>query len=128
MPLDTVGAYLHVAEILVSPRGPCMPIPSKIYSYMEAAKPIVATDVDSHRQVLGDDAAVLVQPTSEAFARAIVDLIRSPAKRRQLGANADRLCEDTCSAEPYLAGLGQVYRHLPDKGGSRVRHLRRRVA
>jgi glycosyltransferase involved in cell wall biosynthesis len=118
VPLEQISDYLELAEILVSPRRATMPVPSKIYFYMEAGKPIVATDVDSHTQVLQDDAAVLVKPTSEALSQALVSLIEAPELRQELCDNVARLYRRSYSPEMYLAGLREVYGRLLDEGES----------
>ena len=42
--------------------------PLKIYSYLRAGKPIVATDLLTHTQVLDREVAILVRPEPGAFA------------------------------------------------------------
>jgi glycosyltransferase involved in cell wall biosynthesis len=61
-PLDRLSGYLAQADVLCSPRLRGVNTPMKIYSYMAAGKPILATRVASHTQVLDEDTAVLVEP------------------------------------------------------------------
>jgi glycosyltransferase involved in cell wall biosynthesis len=66
--------YLAYARILISPRITGTTVPLKIYSYLHAGKPIVATNINAHTQVLNDDIALLVDPTKEHFAEGIISL------------------------------------------------------
>ncbi|MGH9392316.1 MAG: glycosyltransferase, partial [Vicinamibacteria bacterium] len=66
--------FLAVSDALVSPRSSGTNTPLKVYSYLRAGKPIVATRLLTHTQVLDDESAVLTEPTPEAFADAILAL------------------------------------------------------
>ena len=62
---------------------------NKLFDYMSAGLPIVATAVVPMRRVLEETEAGLLVPPGDtgALASAIVDLLRDPARRRALGAN-----------------------------------------
>ena len=107
-----IGAYLDLAEVLVSPRGPTMPIPSKIYDYLQAGKPIVATAVPPHTQLLTDSTAVLVEPSSKALSEGILELLHAPDLRKRLGENAIEFYKKRCQPDVYLTKLDRVYRRL----------------
>ena len=83
-----VPSYLELAAILVSPRIEGTQVPLKIYSYMHSGKPIVATRVHSHTQVLDDSMSLLAAPSKEDFAAAIGRLVAEPELRDQLGRSA----------------------------------------
>jgi len=112
VPLDQLAAYLMVAEILVSPRAEGMPVPLKIYSYLLSGKPLVATAVGGHTQILNDDIALLVAPTSAALAQGILTLVENPNLRLQLGLQAQRVAQKQFDSAKYLAKLDQVYQSL----------------
>jgi len=112
VPLDQVAAYLMVAEILISPRAEGMPVPLKLYSYLLSGNPIVATAVGGHTQLLNDDIALLVAPTSAALAKGILTLVENPNLRRQLGLEAQRVAQEKSDPAKYLAKLDQVYQSL----------------
>jgi glycosyltransferase involved in cell wall biosynthesis len=64
--------------------------PLKIFEYMAAAKPMVASDLPVLREVLNDSNAVLVDPESvDAWAEAIGRL-RDPGLRGRIGSGAHR--------------------------------------
>lgn len=90
-----------------------MPIPSKLYAYLHAGKPIVATAVGCHTEVLGEDTAILVEPDVGSFAEALVRLVGAPELRKQLGDSAVWYYRATYRPESYLAKLGRVYQCLP---------------
>jgi len=105
-------AYLEMADILVSPRIEGTSVPLKIYSYLHAGRPIVATDLPAHRQLLNNEIALLVKPTGEALADGILQLIRAPDLRRRLGHQAQMFARERLDPEDYLAKVAQVYQAL----------------
>ena len=74
-PAREIPAFVEAADILASPRIAGTNTPLKIYSYLRAGKPIVATDLLTHTQVLDRSTALLVRPEPEAFAAALEGLI-----------------------------------------------------
>jgi glycosyltransferase involved in cell wall biosynthesis len=82
--------YVRDAAVCVSPFFPT-PIlnstsPTKLVEYMAMGKAVVANDHPEQRLVLEQSGAGLCVPWSEeAFASAIVELLRSPARRQELG-------------------------------------------
>lgn len=56
---DEIPSLLEVADILVSPRLKGVNTPFKIFDYLASGKPIVATDLPMHNQVLNDRVARL---------------------------------------------------------------------
>lgn len=65
---EKIPAYLHAADVLVLPNSAEKEIsrlytsPMKLFEYMAAGKPIVASDLPSLRDVLSEDIATLVTP------------------------------------------------------------------
>src|SRR3970282_1388016 len=60
--------YLLAADVLASPRSRGTNTPLKIYQYLRSGKPIVATRLLTHTQVLSDETAILTAPAAEDFA------------------------------------------------------------
>jgi len=112
VPVEDMCSYLDIASILVSPRTEGMSIPLKLYTYLHAGKPIVATRLSAHTQVLNSRSAVLVPPTKESFAEGIMKLIRDPELREHLGCQAGRLAEQMCNPQDYLAKLDLIYQNF----------------
>jgi glycosyltransferase involved in cell wall biosynthesis len=86
--VKSLGAYLRQADILVSPRLQGQNTPMKIYSYLDSGRPVLATRIPTHTQVLDDEIAQLVAPTPEAMAEGIVTLLRDPSRRAGIAARA----------------------------------------
>ena len=111
-PVEDMPVYTSLADILVSPRKDGKNTPLKIYSYLKSGKPIVATNILTHTQVLTPDVAVLTDNNAEAFAEGTLKLIKQPELGAQLALNAIRLSEEKYSYEVYLKKTEQVYQYV----------------
>ncbi|HXH06080.1 MAG TPA: glycosyltransferase family 4 protein [Vicinamibacterales bacterium] len=109
-PAETIPAYLDAADVLVSPRRTGTNTPLKIYQYLRSGRPIVATRLVTHTQVLDDEMAVLTEPTGESFAAGIVRILREPDRGRARAERARRIAETRYSYEAYLARTREAYR------------------
>jgi glycosyltransferase involved in cell wall biosynthesis len=97
VPQADAPLHLAAADVLVSPHvpnadgSPFFGSPTKLFEYMAAEKPIVASDLDQIGDVLRDDLAVLVPPgDADALAAAIRELVGDPERRARLGERARR--------------------------------------
>ena len=79
-PAEEIPAYLLAADVLVSPRSRGTNTPLKIYQYLRSGKPIVATRLLTHTQVLDDDTAILTGATPQEFADGILAALDRPAR------------------------------------------------
>lgn len=68
----TARAYSAMADVLVSPRSSGTNTPLKIYEQLASGKPLVATNIYSHTQVLTEDVAFLVAPDGKDLAAGII--------------------------------------------------------
>ncbi len=107
--------YLACAAALISPRLDGTSTPLKIYSYLHAEKPIIATSITSHTQVLTDEIALLVEPNSQAFAEGILRVLDDPALAERLGKNAHQLARDKFGRQDYITKVNQIYKTLAPK-------------
>jgi len=64
---EDIPSYLHAADVLVSPRLEGSNIPSKLYSYIEARKPIILTEIEAHTQI-NKNAFLYSEPNFEDLA------------------------------------------------------------
>jgi glycosyltransferase involved in cell wall biosynthesis len=110
-PQDSM-VFLAYAKILISPRIAGTSVPLKIYSYMHSGKPIVATNIPAHTQVLNKDIALLVEPTKEDFAEGIITLLSNQLLCNQLGENAYRFALEHFNYQEYEAKVKQIYQSL----------------
>ena len=108
-PVEEMPLFTEAADILVSPRKDGKNTPLKIYSYLKSGKPIVATNILTHTQVLYDDVAMLTANNAEAFAEGTLQLIREPELGGRLARNAMQLSEEKYSYAAYLEKTGRVY-------------------
>ncbi len=107
-PAEEIPAYLEAADVLVSPRSSGTNTPLKIYQYLRSGRPIVATRLLTHTQVLDDEIAVLTEPTPQGFAAGVLALMRDPARGAAIGARARELAETKYSYEAYLGRTRQA--------------------
>jgi glycosyltransferase involved in cell wall biosynthesis len=86
--MEEMPAFMSMASVLVSPRIRGMNTALKIYTYMQSGKPIVATKLATHTQVLDDECAILVQPQPDDVAAGILWAIKEPMLADALGREA----------------------------------------
>jgi len=101
-PAEEISLFLDAADVLVSPRSTGTNTPLKIYQYLRAGRPIVATRLLTHTQVLDDTVSILTDPTPTGMAAGIVRALADPAAARELGRRAHELAETKYSYEAYL--------------------------
>lgn len=118
-PLSDLGYCLEAADVLVSPRRQGGNTPMKIYSYLDSGKPVLATNLPTHTQVLTQDVAVLAAPTAEAIGDGLAQLLEQPDLGRRLSAGARQLVAARYSYPVFDATLRRIYATLPSRGGSR---------
>jgi glycosyltransferase involved in cell wall biosynthesis len=111
-PAEEIPAYLDAATVLVSPRSTGTNTPLKIYQYLRCGRPIVATRLLTHTQVLDDQVAMLTEPTPEGFGGGILALLREPARAEAIGARARQLAETKYSYDAYLARTREACERL----------------
>ncbi len=117
-PAAEIPAYLLTADVLTSPRSKGTNTPLKIYQYLRSGKPIVATRLLTHTQVLDDETAMLTAPDANAFGAGILGMINDPATGGRLGRNARVLAETKYSYEAYLDRTRRACRALASPPGS----------
>jgi len=66
-----IPLYIRLSDALVSPRLSGTNTPLKIYSYLKSGKPLVATDLWTHTQVLDEKICILVKPDPLDMAKGI---------------------------------------------------------
>ena len=101
-PAEEIPAYLDAATALVSPRSTGTNTPLKIYQYLRSGRPIVATRLLTHTQVLDDSTAILTDPTPAAYAEGIVAALRDRERAERVARQARELAETKYSYEAYL--------------------------
>jgi glycosyltransferase involved in cell wall biosynthesis len=111
IPVQEVGPFTDLADVLVSPRKSGTNTPLKIYSYLRSGKPIVATNLVTHTQVLSPDIAILTDPDPGAFARGILQALQSP-EAGSMAARARQVAEEKYSYREYVAKTSRLYAYV----------------
>jgi len=112
LPVAEANQFIAMADILASPRIEGTSVPLKIYTYLKAGKPIIATNLPAHTLVLDHETAMLVEPEKEAFAAGLARLIEDEPLRQQLATQSLRLAEEKYSQASYLSRLAEIYQVL----------------
>jgi glycosyltransferase involved in cell wall biosynthesis len=107
-PAAEIPAYLLASDVLLSPRSRGTNTPLKIYQYLRSGRPIVATRLLTHTQVLSDDTAILTGATPQEFANGILTAIADPARAAAIGSRARQLADTKYSYDAYLEKTRQA--------------------
>ena len=107
-PPEEVSMFVKLSHTLVSPRISGTNTPLKVYAYLQSSKPIVATNLYTHTQVLSPDMAVLVEPDSDALARGILAVLGDATLARRLSRRARELFENRYSFQTFVQKTQQV--------------------
>src|SRR5947209_5832683 len=108
-PLTEMPQYMALANILLSPRSGGTNTPLKLYTYLRTGKPILATAILSHTQILTPDVAALVAPTPEGLAQGAIDLLQHREKARRLAEHGRQVAEAHYSWPAFLEKNRQAY-------------------
>jgi glycosyltransferase involved in cell wall biosynthesis len=119
-PAEEIPDFLDAADVLVSPRSSGTNTPLKIYQYLRSARPIVATRLLTHTQVLNDEVAFLADPTPAAFGDAVLAALADPDRARQVGRQARQLADTKYSYDAYLSRTRQACAYLSGEGTAQV--------
>lgn len=114
---ENVPAMLSIADIAVVPSAPVSAsgggtgTPLKLFEYMAAGKPIVASAVNQATEVIqhGHTGLLVEAGNVNRFAEAIHMLLNDPEKRARLGKNARQQAVERYSWEEYTRRLEEIY-------------------
>ncbi len=121
-PPEEMPQYMALADMLLSPRREGTNTPLKLYTYLRSGKPIIATEIYAHTELLSSDTSLLVPPTPEGLAQGTLELLRDTEKAHKLGANGKKLADEQLSWPVFLQKNRQVYNAFtgrPRPGGLR---------
>jgi glycosyltransferase involved in cell wall biosynthesis len=116
-PLEELGDCLRQATVLVSPRVHGTNTPMKVYSYLDSGRPLLATRLPTHTQVLDDEVALLADPTPEAMGKGIARLLQDEVLRERLAANARRFAQAELTPEAFRRKLLAFYHAVAERIG-----------
>jgi glycosyltransferase involved in cell wall biosynthesis len=102
---ERVPVIQRLASCLVTCRIRGINTPLKLYQYLRAGRPIVATAIRSHTQVLNERCAELVEATAEGVAAGLVRVLSDPVRSDELASGAAAVAEEHYSSAAYMAKL-----------------------
>ena len=82
--------------------------PLKIYQYLRSGRPIVATRLRTHTQVLDDDVAFLAEATPKGLADAMIAAFADPARAADVGRAGADARRTKYSDEAFIAKTKQA--------------------
>ncbi len=118
VPPEKAGVYLSLADIVVSPRVRGTNFPMKVYSYLASGKPLVATDLPVHSQILNHEIALLAPATAEGLSEGILRLLANPGLGASLAERAGRFVEKEFSDEAYQRKVAELYGWMAARAAS----------
>jgi len=108
-PLEELGGHLADADILAAPRITGINTPMKVFSYLHSGRPVVATDLPTHSQILTREVAVLVKAEPEAFAEALLRLAGDTALRERIGKAGRAFVEANHTFDAHQRRVNELY-------------------
>jgi glycosyltransferase involved in cell wall biosynthesis len=108
-PPSELPAFLAAADLLVSPRTKGENTPFKVFTYLASGKPLVATRIASHTQILSDETAFLVEPTAQGLAHGIRAALESPDEARARAERGHDLIQREYSVARHREKVAAAY-------------------
>ena len=111
-PPSELPAFLALTDVLVSPRRQGQNTPFKIFTYLASGKPLVATRIPTHTQLLDDSLAFLVEPTSEGLAGGIRQALADPVEAKAKAGRGRALIDREYSPARYAEKVARAYEEI----------------
>ncbi|MCH2171013.1 glycosyltransferase [Myxococcota bacterium] len=115
---SSMPEWMALAEVLVSPRTQGGNTPLKIYTYMRAERPIVATRLETHTQVLDDSCAILRNPDATDFADGVASVLEAPDLHAERARVARKLVDTEYGFDAFGRKLLATYQSLGIEAGT----------
>jgi len=112
--------FLALADLVVSPRAYGDNAPLKVFDYLAAGKPIVASSPGAHRWVLAEDRALLVEHTPAAIAHGMSAVLSDPGLAGRLSAGARAFAASRLQAAGFVEAVGALYEELRTRTPARL--------
>jgi glycosyltransferase involved in cell wall biosynthesis len=111
-PVSELPAFLALSDLVVSPRRRGVNTPFKIYTYLASGKPIVATRIDTHTQLLDDSLAVLTEPSATGLADGVRQVLARPDEAAARARRGRELVERDYSPARFEDKVRRAYASL----------------
>jgi glycosyltransferase involved in cell wall biosynthesis len=113
--------FLALADLVASPRRRGVNTPFKVYTYLASGRPLLATRIVSHTQVLDDTNAWLVEATPDALASGIRAALHDPREAARRAERGRALVDREYSPARYAQKVRAAYAHVAAAGLQRRR-------
>lgn len=104
-PSSSLADYFCEVDVVVSPRISGDNTPMKLYSYLDSGKPLVATKIESHTQIVTDKECYLGEPNPRDFANAIMDALNDKDRAHA----AKELVAEKYSREAFFKNVERIF-------------------
>jgi len=111
-PVGLLEDLMQQADVMLSPRTQGTNTPLKLYSYLDSGVPVLATNLQTHTQVVDTDQAMLCEPNPQDMANAMETLLASKQIAEQIATNAKALVEEHHSLEVFRREMLAVYQQV----------------
>ena len=118
-PRTQMPLYMELADVLLLPRIDCQNVPLKLYDYMAAGKPIVATRQLGSDRLLNEHRAFLCDATTESMADAIGRARSHPAQAAWIASQAMRYAEQHFGWRGFVEFVRHIYLQVIPPGEAR---------
>ena len=108
VPKAVAARFTRAASVLVSPRLHGSNTPLKIYEQLASGRPLVATRIDAHTQVLDDSVCWLVAPDPASFAAGLTAALTDRRAAEERSLNAAELYRRRYSRPVYEGKIRQL--------------------
>jgi len=112
VPPRAAEKFVDFSDILLTPRTTGNNTPLKIYSYLRSGKPIIATRLITHTQVLDDSVSILTEPDPQNFSDGILKVLKDENLKNSITKNAKQLAEDKYSYSVYVKKIQKILDNL----------------
>lgn len=111
-PREKIPPFLALADVVVSPRAYGDNLPLKIFDYLAAGRPIVATDIPAHRSVLDDGCAVLTRGRPADLAEGVVRLLKDRELASRLAAAGRSRAVERFGWYSFVRSVDELYKEV----------------
>jgi glycosyltransferase involved in cell wall biosynthesis len=117
-PIEEIGLYHALGDVLLAPRALGDNLPLKLFHYMAAGRPIVATGIDNESAIAGAGCARVVDHSSRAIADAVLALLGDTESAAALAARATTFANERLNGGTFEGAVREMYgtRPVPEAG------------
>lgn len=81
---------------------------------MHSGRPVIATDIYTHNQLLTSDVVYLAQPHPKEFAKGIINLAKDPGLRANLAKKGKEFVEKNHTFHAHKIRLNNAYDYVEE--------------